>query len=1061
MPKNIYRILKRFIKLYAIINDEERESLINSPKKFSYFIVKDSCSMNKQTSSKFWASLAVFGLIGQIAWVVENMYFNVFIYKMFHASAADISLMVAASAVMATVTTIFIGALSDHIGKRKLIICGGYTLWGLSILAFSFIRMDYLSPIAGSMAASAALGVNLVILMDCVMTFLGSSANDACFNAWLTDWGNDTNRGKIEGINAMMPLLAVLVVFGGFSAFDLDAADSWTVIYTVIGLSVTIIGLVGFAIIEDKPAVSPKDIKAQSYWTNIVYSFRLSVVKSNRLLYVIIGTMAVFNISIQVFMPYLILYYEKTLGMVNYVLIMAPAIIIAAVITAFYGKLFDMIGFKLSILPCVLMLMLGYVLLYFTTGLLPVFIGSLLMLTGNLSGGAVLGAMIRSNIPENKAGQFQGVRIIGQVLIPGVIGPAIGAAVLKNALQIINSDGTTSFLPNRNIYLAAFIIALLLLIVLYFVFRMMRNGHNTLYSRCGEELLQQLKTSNEQTIQVWQEYPRPQLKREEWMSLNGSWSLNGRFILVPFPPQSSLSGYDKPVENRLVYEKTFILPESYYEKRILLHFGAVDQIAEVSLNGVQLGRHEGGYLPFTFDISGAVLHDGENRLTVIVTDKLSFKYPYGKQRKKRGGMWYTPVSGIWQTVWLEPVPEHFIQKLQLSADDSTVTIGLLNDLPLHTEPFNVTVFLHEGSSKSFSSDGTPITIELSLLCLEDGSQYVPLRWSPQQPYLYTISVATDNDKVTSYFALRKVEIQQLHGVPRVCLNGQPVFLNGVLDQGYFCDGIYLPASPQEYREDILRMKELGFNMLRKHIKIEPEIFYYYCDKLGMLVIQDMVNSGSYSWLRDTALATLGFTRNDTRPSRRDKVRRMFFEQHLKDTLQHLHDHPCIIAYTLFNEGWGQYDSDRIYQLARDADPSRLYDSTSGWFAQRESDFDSRHIYFKTPRLPAAGKMPLFISECGGYSCKIEQHVFSKYNHYGYGNCEDPQQLTQSIIRMYETMILPSVATGTCGCVYTQLSDVEDETNGLYTYDRKICKVLSEELCSMSQKLREALQDDRV
>ena len=262
---------------------------------------------------------------------------------MFHATAANISFMVGASAVAATLTTWLIGALSDKVGKRKIFICGGYILWGISILSFALVRMDILTPIVGNSTAAASLGVTLVIILDCVMTFFGSSANDASFNAWLTDCGNETNRGKIEGINSMMPMMAILVVFGGFMAFNLDEAKSWTIIYLIIGISVLVIGILGFTLIEDQVV---KTADTNHYWHNVLYSFRPSVIKKNPLLYAVVGAFAVFGISIQTFMPYLILYYEKTLGMNNYVLIMAPAIILAAVITAFYGRAYDRFGFQ-------------------------------------------------------------------------------------------------------------------------------------------------------------------------------------------------------------------------------------------------------------------------------------------------------------------------------------------------------------------------------------------------------------------------------------------------------------------------------------------------------------------------------------------------------------------------------------------------------------------------------------------------------------------------------------------------------------------------------------------
>ncbi len=417
---------------------------------------------------RFWAALTVFSLVGQIAWVVENMYFNVFIYKMFHASAAAISTMVAASAAAATLTTVFIGALSDKLGKRKLFICGGYILWGISIWSFALIRADVIHKLFPAAVSAAAAGVSLVIVMDCIMTFFGSTANDACFNAWLTDSTDETNRGAAEGINAMMPLIAILAVFGGFMGFDLDKASAWVTIYTVIGLAVTAIGILGIFLIRE-PEVDVS--RNRSVMKNVIYGFRPSVVRKNPELYLTLAAFAVFGISIQIFMPYLIVYYEVTLGMKNYVMIMAPAILLAAVTTAFYGKLYDRLGFRATLLPALGMLMGGYVLLYFTRTTAPVFLGSLLMMCGYLSGMAVFGAMLRDRTPANRAGMFQGLRIVGQVLIPGIIGPWIGAAVLRSAETIVGSDGTESFIPNANIFLAALIAALCILPAALPIFR--------------------------------------------------------------------------------------------------------------------------------------------------------------------------------------------------------------------------------------------------------------------------------------------------------------------------------------------------------------------------------------------------------------------------------------------------------------------------------------------------------------------------------------------------------------------------------------------------------------
>ena len=427
----------------------------------------------KKSLSKFWVALTLFSLVGQVAWVVENMYFNIFIYKMFHASAEAISMMVSASAVSATVTTILVGALSDKIGKRKVFICAGYMLWGVSIFLFSLVRMDVIENLFPATAATAAsIGVTLVIVLDVVMTFFGSAANDACFNAWLTDVTDDTNRGRAEGINSMMPLMAILVVFGGFMSFDLNQAESWTIIYTIIGVVVFVIGILAIFLVQDVPIDTSQN---QHYFQNLLYGYRPSIIKENKLFYIILAAYATFCISIQIYMPYLILYYNVSLKLDNYVLIMAPAVIVAAVVTALYGKVYDKHGFKSAIIPAISTLMLGYILLYLFKNTALVFVGSLFMMSGYLMGMAVFGAMLRDYTPENRAGSFQGLRIVGQVLVPGIIGPAIGAAVLKNAAQVLNDDGTYSFIPNENIFLAALIAACFIWLILALIFKLIKQ----------------------------------------------------------------------------------------------------------------------------------------------------------------------------------------------------------------------------------------------------------------------------------------------------------------------------------------------------------------------------------------------------------------------------------------------------------------------------------------------------------------------------------------------------------------------------------------------------------
>ncbi|MBQ9116373.1 MAG: MFS transporter [Clostridia bacterium] len=413
--------------------------------------------MKTKLTKKFWVALTVFSLMGQVAWVVENMYLNVFIYKMFAASASDISLMVSASAIAATVTTVLMGALSDRVGKRKLFICGGYVLWGISILCFTLVRADIISGVLSATVSAASVGVSLTIILDCLMTFFGSTANDAAFNAWLTDSTDEGNRGKAEGVNSMMPLVAILAVFGGFMFFDLDKPQSWTYIFIIIGAVVMAVGVLGFFIIKDPEGIRPSE---EGYIKTVTYGFLPSTVKANPSLYLHLLLFILFNTSIQIFMPYLILYYEVSLGMTDYVFIMAPAIVLASAVTAFWGRVYDKKGLFFSGMAALLWLGVGYILLFIFKNTALVFIGSLFMMSGYLSGMAVFGAKIRELTPEGRSGMLQGVRIFSQVLIPGVIGPFIGKTVLANAEKVVNNDGTESFIPHEGIFLAALAVIL-------------------------------------------------------------------------------------------------------------------------------------------------------------------------------------------------------------------------------------------------------------------------------------------------------------------------------------------------------------------------------------------------------------------------------------------------------------------------------------------------------------------------------------------------------------------------------------------------------------------------
>ena len=546
----------------------------------------------------------------------------------------------------------------------------------------------------------------------------------------------------------------------------------------------------------------------------------------------------------------------------------------------------------------------------------------------------------------------------------------------------------------------------------------------------------------------WQVYPRPRMKRDSYVNLNGIWDFAVsdteptafvRTIRVPFCTESALSGVKEhfPEGSGLWYRRRFALPEGFNRGRVLLHIGAADQELKCYVNRMEVGTHR-GITAMTFDITDAL--QDTNELLIRVTDDLrDLSCPYGKQTLNRGGMWYTPVSGIWQTVWLESVPQTYIRNLRVHNRGYTVTIDTGDDLA-----GTVTV----KDLGTFPLVGGKVTI----------SPEKPHLWSPEDPYLYEFTVEAGDDRVESYFAIRSLEIKTVDGTARLCLNGKPYFFHGLLDQGYWPDGLFTPATADCYDWDILSMKKLGFNTLRKHIKVEPEQCYYACDRLGMIVFQDMVNNGDYSFLRDTVVPTFLTQHRKDQKLHMDPATRKAFLAGMEATVRQLKNHPSICYWTIFNEAWGQFDSTAVYHRLKALDSSRFIDTTSGWFRGSESDVESLHIYFNFWHRLRRSKKPIVLSEFGGFTYSAAGHIFNPGKSYGYGTCKDIPQLEEKLRQVYLERVLPAIGKGLCGSIYTQVSDVEDEINGMVTYDRKLVKPGEAVMQDIAARLQEAFKE---
>ncbi len=549
------------------------------------------------------------------------------------------------------------------------------------------------------------------------------------------------------------------------------------------------------------------------------------------------------------------------------------------------------------------------------------------------------------------------------------------------------------------------------------------------------------------------EYPRPQMVRHDWLNLNGLWDLaitskdakRATFqtqILVPFPVESALSGVMRPVSenDRIWYRRTFEVPSKWRSRRLLLHFGAVDFEATVWVNGKEIGQHRGGYDAFSFDITDALNQSGPNELIVTAWDPTDAgSQPRGKQVRKPNGIWYTPTSGIWQTVWLEPVSAAYISGLEITpdVDNSAVTVHPITPPTLGACMVEVTV--RDGCKVVFTGSvtaGGRITLPVKNARL----------WSPEDPHLYNLTVSLKLgsralDKVESYFGMRKTSLgKDAKGFTRLMLNNKPYFQFGPLDQGFWPDGLYTAPTDAALRYDIEMTKKLGFNMARKHVKIEPDRWYYWCDKLGLLVWQDMPSGDKYIGRKDQDIARSPESANE-------------FEQELTALIHGRGNHPSIVMWVPYNEGWGQWDTARIVEMIKKLDPTRLVDNTSGWTDRGVGDVNDLHNYPGPGSPEPEANRAAVLGEFGGLGLPVQGHTWQSEKNWGYRSFTNAEALTAAYVDLAAKLFPLIESKGLSAAVYTQTTDVEIEINGLMTYDRQQVKMDLEKVAAANRRPR--------
>ena len=1031
-----------------------------------------------RVSKRMWLIIILIGFAGQIAWMVENMYLNTYI-EYLNATTTNhfdyqrlITTTVSVSAAVATVTTVFMGAVIDKIKHKKLFISLGYIIWGIATASFGLFNQGSGASFL-KITTTALFSAIMVVVIDAVMTMFGSTANDAAFNSYVTSEIDNKNRGKVEGVLAIMPLLAVLFITIALNHLTtIDSGYRWDLFFYVIGGIVTIVGILALILIPKEINISNTENK--NVFKNIIYGFKPSAIKKNKTLYFILITYFVFALSNQIFFPQLLIYIEQTCKIPNsgglitpFAIVFALSIFIGSIATVVIGYLGDKKGKSKTLFPTIFLYCLGLALMAFIP-LIPIYelrlvygiFSAIIMMIGFISGPAMLNAYLRQYIPKGKEGSFLGVRMIFVVLLPMVIGSNLAEGITKAHNLTRDINGHLVVIPSPLIFVTACGVGL----ILFFLARkLLKSLDVEVVTKDEKKNSGYLYTINDRVgkdIHL-SDYPRPYLKRDSFLSLNGLWSFDikkeilfpstlKQKINVPYCVESPLSGIEKlvDVDDYLFYEREVELKEGFNKGRLILHFDGVDHTCLIYINKQYVTTHSGGFEPFSIELDSSI--GNKFTISLIVKDVTDSSYhSVGKQRLKPNGWFYSSISGVYFPIWIESVPQEYISNVKFIPDYDSKQVKCLVSYPKKA----IGYLTYESKTIQFVSN------EEFVIDLKD--DFKP--WSVESPNLYYCDIKVGSDSIKSYFALRKIEIREENNSKQIYLNNKKIFLNGLLDQGYYFLGNYTPSSFSDYKNDILNAKRLGFNTLRKHVKIEHEMFYYYADVYGMLIIQDFPNGGeNYSFLH-TVLPRFSSKFNNYFISqnpyeyfaRSDINGRREFNNEIDTWTNNLYHHPSIVIYTIFNEGWGEFDPIQIYTRLKNSDPSRLYDTTSGWsMAKDKSDFFSIHSYsFLNLKRNNKYNKAYILSEYGGLGYKVkDNYYYNTKKEYGHKLTNNIETLTKNYIKLFNSVIKQKEKRNLVGAIYTQLNDCESEINGLYTFDRKVLKIDEKIIIDLNSKL---------